>query len=140
MIINILSRRKEGDVDKVQEQYDMGWRAYLRADGTQMFQCPYGDTDAACCSRFWKEEWQALRAYQDAERKKGVPINMSDEKREFWYLRDYDFIHEDGTVEKYTFDSVEGQPVINVDWNFLLTGQFTNFRWKAGYPKGGQNG
>lgn len=121
--------------------YEDGWRAYFHTGcGGQVY---FKDgllhhnvlnTINSCAV------WEALRAYQDAERKKGVLITMSDEKREFWYLRDYDFIHEDGTVEKYTFDSVEGQPVINVDWNFLLTGQFTNFRWRAGYPKGGQNG
>lgn len=109
-------------------QHDKGTRAYLSFQGNKFLQ----DSDGNMWPVYSTDEesvkdWHALRAYQDAERKKGVPITLSHHGELRWFQRDYSNFN---FLTTYSYE-----PYILCD-----KARFTNFRWRAGYPKGGQNG
>lgn len=109
--------------------YDQGTRAYAKDTGS-VFQKADGTQVSV---RVWGL-WHALRAYQDAERKKGVPITM--------YIADWqnrDYFQNEGQLLVFHLDK-EDRPHIIARGKIDPIGRFTNFRWRAGYPKGGQNG
>lgn len=123
-------------MDKVAEyQYNKGERAYMSFQGNMFLQdidgnmWPVYSTDDASV-----KEWHALRAYQDAERKKGVPIEINAKSANSWLTLSYGHFLSGSIMKAST-------PGIDVfDTCGVIIGRFTNFRWRAGYPKGGQNG
>lgn len=115
--------------------YNIGWRAYDR--GSKILISPAGAENDLSNHPTKKlkehiEFWQAIRAYQDEQRKKGVMIprtrgwdNMS--TGQFWFTSPTEKDITEPIVKVYDghYDEEESKPI----------GQFTNFRWKAGYPK-----
>lgn len=112
--------------------YGIGWRAY--DIGSRIFKNINTGSVNECVGH-GKLQWHALRAYQDAERKKGVPILWDDIAN--------DFMEDFNTDYQSPIGRMDGTFVLKA-WTDLSSkaphGQFTNFRWRAGYQKGGQNG
>lgn len=118
--------------------YRVGWRAY-QMNGNMVLMSPSGvKNDVSNSGKKYAilfNQWQALRAYQDAERKKGVPIGpeyFSHEKN--YETIDCHFEFRRGGL------SGDGRPYINVFalknmYSVHCHAKFTNFRWRAGYPK-----
>ena len=116
-------------MDKVAAyQYNKGERAYMSFQGSMFLQdidgnmWPVYSTDNASV-----QDWHALRAYQDEQRKKGVSINCFQIPR----FADRDQVIKD--VE-YIFGFNQDDPEIRVFSDSLIA-KFTNFRWREGYPK-----
>lgn len=114
--------------------YNAGYRAYINQDGEKIFNNAEGQGQYASPRR--EDEWHALRAYQDEQRKKGVPIVFNYTKAiKDWFPWDtlldgrlYNFCG-DGTWPKI-------EPIINIITDDgTVVSRFTNFRWREGYPK-----
>jgi hypothetical protein len=127
---------KEGDVDnEMIFDYNNGIRAYQTEEAFKFF---FEDTSTG--RQEWAitlrevDHWHALRAYQDEQRKKGVPIAGTG--GEYWDALP------SGPQRGFTFHSLGNIPRIYVysGLNNPPIGQFTNFRWRPGHgPKGGSN-
>lgn len=110
--------------------YNQGGRAFIQHSNlVYVFPSVWGNHPFECLDT---EKWHALRAYQDAERKKGVPIVMTiPEAQANWFHLD---CHHDGIL--YNFHAMPKRygiaPEITVGHDLA---KFTNFRWRAGYPK-----
>lgn len=150
--ISVLRRRgKEGAVVKelVKEAYHAGQRAYIR-DGYNVI----GTTVFGKMVTYQEvlnsdmDIWHALRAYQDAERKKGRDCYKEHSPDGLnWNDRGYN-VNGNGHHTNFFFSFDWRKPVIEVyhcdgsgyeDEEPGPIGQFTNFRWRAGYPKKAQS-
>lgn len=108
--------------------YNNGYRAYYR-DGGLVFTHPKHYPQYASDPEYW----HALRAYQDAERKKGVPIHFEWGMEKKWPGFEVCGI---SRGHNYLMPAILVNPVYEEDGScYVATGQFTNFRWRAGYPK-----
>lgn len=132
--------RKEGAVDnQTISEYNKGWRAYINYDGKMIFQ-DTRDGFISGSEDIDVDKWHALRAYQDAKRKKGLPIEINAKSANSWLTLSYGHFLSGNILRAAT-------PGIDVfNQNGIIIGRFTNFRWRAGYfstkvgEKGGQNG
>lgn len=130
-----------------ERSYMQGCRAFIQHSNlVYVFPKVWGNNPFECLD---SKKWHALRDYQDAERKKGVPIvhtTLADDNnwrmlrnryrtpnRQIYfgsYLESQD-TPEDGPRRPYIKLYTESGADLAL---------FTNFCWRAGYPKGGQNG
>jgi hypothetical protein len=115
--------------------YEYGIRSYI-VEGVKI----HKNKDGYAYVPVNMEIWHALRAYQDEQRKKGVPI-MSVPG---WRDRDYDFKETNYTFAIHTNDPCMRCVVYNCEepgprtpftHDLKVVGRFTNFRWRDGYPK-----
>lgn len=128
-----------------QSWYDRGVRAYER-DGKPITQTQEKivleimSVSALAC-------WYELRRIQDEERKNGVPIEWSGSDAEWpvinkWLNQDYeagDYLYRycvGGTIKSDT----KTPEIMVFGRDRYRIAAFTNFRWRAGYTKGGQRG
>jgi hypothetical protein len=120
------------DKEFVKGEFDKGWRAYQKTDGKPFFQSQDGEEFKVYGTM---DVWHALRAYQDEQRKKGVPIT-------------YDSV-EDQLPEPYVSEGVMATYLCQFGGGVEIQlakykgprertyriARFTNFRWREGYPK-----
>lgn len=120
-------------MDKIQalvwSLYTSGIRAYHRVDDKGHSVTYFQKADGSRWPHEGVYVWDSLRSYQDAERKKGVPIEIAAKYSNTWLmLSDGHFLS--GSIMKAS------TPGIDVfDTCGVIMGRFTNFRWRAGYPK-----
>ena len=110
------------------EAYEQGFRAYVYADGKHFYK--HQETGMEHKVYGTMDQWHALRAYQDEQRKKGVPI--------LWEQVPYDFVEDLATAYQAVSGRMDGTFTIRGYTDLLSKhphGQFTNFRWREGYPK-----
>lgn len=128
----------------IERLYNRGIRAYVSDRGNYFDEPPIdpddpddgGATPFAWAYKDGEEMWHALRAYQDAERKKGTQIKMYIGE---WHHRDYKW--PEGTNVVFCLTAADEPRIYLMSKHTEVEiGKFTNFRWRAGYPKGGQNG
>jgi hypothetical protein len=121
------------NVKYTSEAYESGLRAYEKL-GEMCWQWTEGGIYRKVDAHEVKD-WHSLRAYQDEQRKKGVPIVMSSEEAiEFGRL-----CHRIPTQFNYV-NAYTGHPGIQSitpqkPYGQIVNGRFTNFRWREGYPK-----
>jgi hypothetical protein len=140
-------KRKEGRMDspmsyplsyvekKAIKDYEAGWRAYENFDGLAVYfkDGVYHNTPIS----LQKLAWSALRAYQDEQRKKGVPIVFPDWGAEnSWLSRDHGEIgvYRSSFAIRQEWDQTKRPRIYAFDREHC-SGMFTNFRWREGYPK-----
>jgi hypothetical protein len=128
--------------------YNKGWRAYFHSGcGGQVYFKDGVFKNIVLNTRNSVRVWEALRAYQDEQRKKGEPINYDfQEINENWYGRTH---IADGIKYHYcgssAGDKITPEIVLLAGasmGDFPITGGehggFKNFRWRPGHgPKGG---
>lgn len=119
--------------------YNVGWRACIVPHGQESTRLIHrnilnGNIDEIKTDAD-KECWGYLRAYQDEQRKKGVPIEIQTfDMSKSWHSRDYNHVDEKGnTVNNFFFGTYT--PNIQQRFNENFTAYFKNFRWRPGHPK-----